>query len=45
MSGNPLTREAGHELYQQAALEYPAALSVLGRWVDASTVESVGRAI
>lgn len=36
---NPLSHEAGHELREQEALEYLAALSVLARWVDESTVE------
>lgn len=36
---NPLSHEADHELLEQDALEYLAALSVLGRWVDASTLE------
>ena len=36
---NPLAHEAGMELDEQAALEYLAALSILARWVDDSTVE------
>lgn len=36
---NPLTHEAGIELDEQVALEYLAALSILARWVDDSTVE------
>jgi Protein of unknown function (Hypoth_ymh) len=36
---NPLSHEAGQELSEQEALEYLAALSVLARWVDDSTVE------
>ena len=36
---NPLSHEADQELSEQEALEYLAALSVLARWVDASTVE------
>jgi hypothetical protein len=36
---NPLSHEAGQELSEQEALEYLAALSVLSRWVDGSTVE------
>lgn len=38
---NPLSHEADHELSEQAALEYLAALSVLARWVDSSKVEAV----
>ena len=38
---NPLSHEAGQELSEQEALEYLAALSVLARWVDGSTVEVV----
>lgn len=37
---NPLSHEADHELSEQEALEYLAALSVLARWVDASEVEA-----
>lgn len=37
---NPLSHEADHELSEQEALEYLAALSVLARWVDASDVEA-----
>lgn len=33
---NPLAHEAEHELSEQVALEYLAALSVLARWVDES---------
>lgn len=36
---NPLAHEADNEMSQQEALEYLAALSVLARWVDSSTVE------
>ncbi|MEX3516373.1 TIGR02391 family protein [Corynebacterium camporealensis] len=36
---NPLSHEADQELTEQEALEYLAALSVLARWVDESTVE------
>lgn len=36
---NPLSHEADQELSEQEALEYLAALSVLARWVDNSTVE------
>jgi uncharacterized protein (TIGR02391 family) len=36
---NPLSHEADQELSEQEALEYLAALSVLARWVDGSTVE------
>lgn len=36
---NPLAHEAGMELDEQVALEYLAALSILARWVDDSTVE------
>lgn len=39
---NPLSHEAGQELDEQVALEYLAALSVLARWVDESTVEHAG---
>jgi hypothetical protein len=38
---NPLSHEADQELSEQEALEYLAALSVLARWVDGSTVEAV----
>lgn len=38
---NPLSHEADHELSEQDALEYLAAFSVLARWVDESTVETV----
>lgn len=37
---NPLSHEADEELSEQEALEYLAALSVLARWVDGSTVEA-----
>lgn len=37
---NPLSHEADQELSEQEALEYLAALSVLARWVDASTLEA-----
>ena len=36
---NPLSHEVDQELTEQEALEYLAALSVLARWVDESTVE------
>lgn len=36
---NPLAHEVDQEMSEQQALEYPAALSVLARWVDESTVE------
>lgn len=36
---NPLSHEADQEMPEQQALEYLAALSVLARWVDESTVE------
>ncbi|WP_245575491.1 TIGR02391 family protein [Gulosibacter molinativorax] len=39
---NPLSHEADQELSEQVALEYLAALSVLARWVDESTVERAG---
>ncbi|WP_291380069.1 TIGR02391 family protein [Demequina sp.] len=39
---NPLSHEADQELDEQVALEYLAALSVLARWVDESTVEHAG---
>ena len=39
---NPLSHEADQELSEQVALEYLAALSVLARWVDESTVEHSG---
>jgi hypothetical protein len=38
---NPLAHEDGHDLSEQQALEYLAALSVLARWVDEATVERV----
>lgn len=41
---NPLSHEADQELSEQVALEYLAALSVLARWADESTVESAGGA-
>lgn len=37
---NPLSHDADQELSEQEALEYLAALSVLARWVDSSTVEA-----
>jgi len=37
---NPLAHEAEHDLTEQQALEYLAALSVLARWVDEATVET-----
>lgn len=37
---NPLSHEADQELTEQEALEYLAALSVLARWVDDSSVEA-----
>lgn len=36
---NPLAHEADQEMPEQQALEYLAALSVLARWVDDSTLE------
>lgn len=36
---NPLAHEVDQEMSEQQALEYLAALSVLARWVDESTVE------
>lgn len=36
---NPLAHEMEQEMSEQQALEYLAALSVLARWVDGSTVE------
>lgn len=36
---NPLAHEVGAEMSQQEALEYLAALSILARWVDGSTLE------
>lgn len=36
---NPLAHEDEHDLMEQQALEYLAALSVLARWVDDATVE------
>ena len=36
---NPLSHEVENELSEHEALEYLAALSVLARWVDQSTVE------
>jgi hypothetical protein len=41
---NPLSHETDQELSEQVALEYLAALSVLARWVDESTVEHAGGA-
>lgn len=37
---NPLAHEAEQEMPEQQALEYLAALSVLARWVDKSTLRS-----
>ncbi|MDV6291476.1 TIGR02391 family protein [Rhodococcus aetherivorans] len=37
---NPLSHEADHEISEQEALEYLAALSVLARWVDRAEVEA-----
>lgn len=39
---NPLSHEADQEMTEQVALEHLAALSVLARWVDESTVEHAG---
>lgn len=39
---NPLSHEADQEMSEQVALEHLAALSVLARWVDESTVEHAG---
>ncbi|MDQ1175161.1 uncharacterized protein (TIGR02391 family) [Microbacterium testaceum] len=36
---NPLAHEVDHEMPEQQALEYLAALSVLARWVDESALE------
>lgn len=36
---NPLSHEAEHDLSEQEALEYLAALSVLARWVDGASIE------
>lgn len=36
---NPLAHEAEQEMPEQQAMEYLAALSVLARWVDESTLE------
>jgi uncharacterized protein (TIGR02391 family) len=36
---NPLAHEVDVEMSQQQALEYLAALSILARWVDGSTLE------
>lgn len=37
---NPFNHEGPQEISEQVALEYLAALSVLARWVDESTVET-----
>lgn len=37
---NPFNHESPRDINQQVALEYLAALSVLARWVDDSTVET-----
>lgn len=39
---SPLSHEADQELDERVALEYLAALRVLARWVDESTVELAG---
>ncbi|MCK6214874.1 TIGR02391 family protein [Micrococcus luteus] len=39
---NPLSHEVDQEMSEQVALEHLAALSVLARWVDESTVEHAG---
>lgn len=39
---NPLSHEVDQEMSEQVALEHLAALSVLARWVDESTVERSG---
>ena len=36
---NPLSHETVQELGEQQALEYPAALSELARWVDEASIE------
>lgn len=36
---NPLSHEDNHELSEQEALEYLAALSVLARWVDEAEIQ------
>ena len=38
---NPFNHEDPRDIDEQVALEYLAALSVLARWVDESTVEAV----
>lgn len=38
---NPFNHESPNDIDEQIALEYLAALSVLARWVDESTVEAV----
>lgn len=37
---NPFNHDSPEDIEEQVALEYLAALSVLARWVDASTVET-----
>jgi hypothetical protein len=37
---NPFNHESPEDIDEQIALEYLAALSVLARWVDGSTVET-----
>ncbi|GAB3619066.1 hypothetical protein GCM10027417_03260 [Glutamicibacter endophyticus] len=39
---NPLSHEVDQEMSEQVALEHLAALSVLARWVDESSVEHAG---
>ncbi|MFJ2264413.1 TIGR02391 family protein [Streptomyces sp. NPDC087844] len=38
---NPIAHEEGEELEENEALEHLAAFSILARWVDAATVETV----
>ncbi|MDU5353582.1 MAG: TIGR02391 family protein [Eggerthella sp.] len=38
---NPLNHESPHDLEEQIALEYLAALSILARWVDESELEEI----
>lgn len=37
---NPFNHESPHDVDEQVALEYLAALSVLARWVDESMLET-----
>ena len=36
---NPFNHESPHDIDEQVALEYLAALSILARWVDESELE------